>query len=218
MGGANLQSSSVRWEDEGGRYQDDEAYAKEIFLAFTRGSKRFMAENCHIVFWCAHKFLNSTMRIFTNMGWDVCEVPLIWHKSGGEGIAPDVRRQPRRTYEIAIFATKGDRRIAKVKAASISAALTKNHHLSEKPMEVVNHFLEMLVDDTTEILDPTCGSGTALEAAIFLGCKRAIGFDLNPAHVAITNSRCHAALDRRKRILAAGTSTGDIVDSLITDL
>lgn len=218
MGGANLQASSVRWEEAGGRYQDDEEYAREIFLAFTRGSKRFMADNCHVVFWLAHKFLPTTMRIFANLGWDVCEVPLIWHKSGGEGIAPDVRRQPRRTYEIALFATRGDRRIAKVKAASISAALTKNHHLSEKPLEVVTHFLEMLVDDTTEILDPTCGSGTALEAAITLGCKRAIGFDLNPAHVAVTNSRCHAALNRRKRLLAAGAASDDLIDGLIADL
>jgi ParB/RepB/Spo0J family partition protein len=218
MDTANLQASSVRWEGEGGRYSDSPELFDQLLGALVEHQGKLLTENAHVIFWTAHKHLHRVMTEFTKLGWDVCEVPLIWHKSGGEGIAPDVRRQPRRTYEIAVFATKGDRRIAKIKAASISSAMTKVNHLSEKPMEVVNHFLEMLVDDTTEILDPTCGSGTALEAAINLGCKRAIGFDVNEVHVEVTNIRCHAAIQRRRSAIATGPSVEGLVAGVISDL
>jgi ParB/RepB/Spo0J family partition protein len=218
MDTANLQASSVRWEGEGGRYSDSPELFDQLLGALIEHQAKLLTENAHVIFWTAHKHLHRVMTEFTKLGWDVCEVPLIWHKSGGEGIAPDVRRQPRRTYEIAVFATKGDRRIAKIKAASISSAMTKVNHLSEKPMEVVTHFLEMLIDDTTEILDPTCGSGTALEAAINLGCKRAIGFDVNEAHIEVTNTRCHAAIQRRRSAIASGPSVEGIIAGLVSDL
>lgn len=217
MQSANLQSSSVRWEEEDGRYEDSSQLFYDLTKAFIKHQNKILAENAHMIFWTSHKYLPWVQKLI-GLSNNVCEVSLIWHKSGGEGIAPDVRRQPRRTYEIALFATKGDRRIAKVKAASISAAITKVHHLSEKPMEVVTHFLEMLVDETTEILDPTCGAGSALEAAINLGCKRAVGFDVIQKHVDVTNSRCHAALERRRIRAAGGVPHGDTVDSIVADI
>lgn len=207
MDTANLQGSSDRWNLTDGRYDD----SPELFDALTRcffdNQDRFVAESAHCIFWLAHKNFGKIWSRFNYFGWTPCEIPLIWHKSDGAGIAPDVRRQPRRTYEIAVFATRGDRKIAKVKAASVSAPTTKEHHLSEKPLAVVTHFLEMLTDEHTEILDPTCGSGTALEAALRLGAARALGLDVLPAHVERTEQRCQAVATR-----------SDPLDGLVTDL
>lgn len=192
MDTANLQGSSVRWDATDGRYSDSPELFDDLVEVFFEKQNRFVADSAHCIFWLAHKNFGKIWSRFKYFGWIPCEVPLIWHKSDGKGIAPDPRRQPRRTYEIAVFASRGDRTIAKVKDASFSSPTTKEHHLSEKPLAVVTHFLEMCVDETTEILDPTCGSGTALEAALRLGASRALGLDVLPEHVAYTNRRCAA--------------------------
>ena len=211
MDTANLQGSSDRWNTGlEGRYDDSPELFDQLVRAFFDNQDRFVASSAHCIFWLAHKNYGKLWSRFRHFGWTPCEVPLIWHKSDGAGIAPDVRRQPRRTYEIAVFATRGDRPITKVKAASVASPTTKEHHLSEKPLAVVKHFLEMVTDGYTEILDPTCGSGTALEAALNLGAKRALGLDVLPQHVLHTNRRCAGA--------AAAREVPDPLDGIIADL
>jgi DNA modification methylase len=50
-------------------------------------------------------------------------------------------------------------------------------HVSIKPEPVLKHFFRMLVDEHTRLLDPTCGSGTALRAAEGLGAKNSLGIE-----------------------------------------
>lgn len=187
MGSANLQNSSARWDVTDGRYDDTPELFDRLTRAFFDNQDNFISDTAHCIFWLAAKNYGRLASRFAHYGWTVCDVPLIWHKSDNAGIAPDVRRWPRRTYEIAVFASRGDRKILKVKAASIAGPTTKDHHLSEKPTPVVTHFLEMLVDETTEIFDPTAGSGTALRAAKALGAKRGLGLDVLPEHVNYMN-------------------------------
>jgi len=47
---------------------------------------------------------------------------------------------------------------------------------------MLKHFLEMLVDETTTVLDPTCGSGMALRVAEELGARRVLGLEIDPSH------------------------------------
>jgi ParB/RepB/Spo0J family partition protein len=210
MDSANLQGSSDRWNTGlEGRYDDSPELFDALVRAFFDNQDRFIADSAHCIFWLAHRNVGKIMSRFRHYNWTACEVPLIWHKSDGAGIAPDVRRQPRRTYEIAVFATRGDRPISKVKAASVASPTTKLHHLSEKPLAVVTHFLEMITDGYTELLDPTCGSGTACEAALRLGATRVLGLDVKPEHVAHTNRRCAQV---------GAVPTPGSIDSIIADL
>jgi len=45
---------------------------------------------------------------------------------------------------------------------------------------MLRHFLQMLVDKNTTVLDPTCGSGSALAASLQLGSPRVLGVELDP--------------------------------------
>jgi len=185
MDTANLQGSATHHD----RYDDSPELFDALVKAFFEHQDQFIASSAHCIFWLAHKNFGRIHSRFRYHGWTACEVPLIWHKSDGAGIAPDVRRQPRRTYEIAIFATRGDRPIKTVKAASFANPTTKEHHLSEKPLPVVSHFLEMICDEFSVVLDPTCGSGTALEAAKRLGAQSVTGLDVLQQHVDYSNRR-----------------------------
>lgn len=187
VGDTRMQNASYRWETVDERYEDSPETFDRLVRSFFENQDRFIADSAHCIFWTAHKNYGKIASRFNYYGWAVCEVPLIWHKSNHMGMAPDPYRWPRRTYEIAIFASRGDRKILKVKDASCVIASTKEYHFSEKPLEMLTHFFEMVCDHHTELLDPTCGSGTALRVAKKLGAKRTLGLDINPAHVEYVN-------------------------------
>lgn len=197
MDKANLQGGAANWDSDSARYSDSKDLYFSLLDALLQHHPKFLADSAHIIFWFSMNYYAETVSAFRAKGFVVNPFPLIWHKSDGAGIVPDPARGPRRTYETALLITQGDRKIIRTKANSFASPTTKVHHLSEKPLPVVTHFLEMLCDDTTYILDPTCGSGTALEAATHLGATEVCGLDIDERHVAIARKRCADAHARR---------------------
>ena len=187
MGEEALQNSAPRWDTGDGRYADSPELFTDLCRTFFDTQDKFIADSAHCIFWLAAKNYGKIAARFIHYGWSVCDVPLIWHKSDNAGIAPDVRRWPRRTFEMAIFASRGDRKIVKVKGASYSGPTTKDHHLSEKPRAMLEHFFGMVVDGFTEVLDPTCGGGHALLMAKEAGAKSGLGLDVVADHVKYAN-------------------------------
>ena len=55
--------------------------------------------------------------------------------------------------------------------------------MSEKPQSMLEHFFRMVVDDSTTMLDPTCGSGNSVAVAESLGANWATGLELNGDYV-----------------------------------
>ena len=115
------------------------------------------------------------------MGWKVADYCLIWHKSDNAGVAPDPQRGPRNTHEMAFFASRGDRKLTAAGTKSNSFAYpgkrTDAIHVSEKPVAMLSHFFEMLCDEHSAVLDPTCGSANALKVAKTLGANRVLGLE-----------------------------------------
>jgi hypothetical protein len=199
MDTARLQNSASKWVAVGdGRYDDSPELYSDLLNTFFEHQARFVADSAHCIFWCATKTFAATVLRFRSAGWEVYDSGLIWHKSDNAGIASNVRKFPRHTYEIAIFAVRGGRALAKLKADSYSGPTTKEHHLSEKPVEMLEHFFALVVDDTTTVLDPTCGGGTALQVAVQKGASYALGLDVDPAHVLKTYQRIKTAMEARE--------------------
>lgn len=143
-----------------------------------------VAESAHLIFWHSMKFHRETVAQLTEMGWKCNPFPLIWHKSDGSGIAPDPQRGPRQTYEAAIFAIRGDRKITQEGCVANSFAYPGRRdgaiHASEKPYMMLRHFMRMVCDEYSFALDPTCGSGNALKVAEDLGAPRVLGLEQLP--------------------------------------
>lgn len=55
--------------------------------------------------------------------------------------------------------------------------------MSEKPKPVLEHFFRMFIDESSLVLDPTCGSGNAIKVAEDLGANWSTGFDLQEEFV-----------------------------------
>ena len=69
--------------------------------------------------------------------------------------------------------------------------------MSVKSPEMLQYFFAMFVDQNTRMLDPTCGSGSALRAAEALGAGYVIGLEKNE-EFALSARRSLEASRRKK--------------------
>ncbi len=166
---------------------------------------RLMSVSGHLLFWTSadYKTIYKTIEFFGSAAPSLVfqKFPLVWVKSDNAGIASDPRMGPRHTYDTCLMATRGSRQIAKVKSDSYSSPTDKKLHPSTKPEPMLRHFMEMLVDESTIMLDPTCGSGASLRAAESLGAKSVLGLEIDlqyvePARIALRQARAKRLAER----------------------
>ena len=161
-------------------YADDPDVYWALLAELAAAMDSIVAESAHLVFWYSMDYHEDTRRALESMGWKVNPFPLIWFKSDNTGISPDTTRGPRRIYETAFLASRGDRKIIQTVANAFAAPVVKTVHMSEKNPQMLRHFFRMLVDDTTVMLDPTAGSGNAVWVAEAMGANYAIGLEKDP--------------------------------------
>jgi len=184
-------------QTKAGVYEDSPEVARALMDALI--DSRLVSSSAHIVFWTSAAIpnLNTVRNYFLNR-WDcrVDQFPLIWHRTDGAGMVSDITHSGRRTYEAALLITRGDRPLISPKAMSYGSpsARATRIHSSEKPEPMLRHFLSMLVDEYTSILDPTCGSGTALRAALALGAARGVGLEVNPEYATPASEELERAI------------------------
>jgi ParB/RepB/Spo0J family partition protein len=162
-----------------GSYDDSEEAYWRLTACLADNLDRLASESCHLLFWFSMKYYRETLDAICNMGFNCDGFPLVWLKSDNVGLLPDPERGPRRIYETAFLAARGDRKIVAAVSNAYAAPTDRTIHMSAKPEPVLKHFFRMLVDEHTRLLDPTCGSGTAIRAAEGLGAKNVLGIEAN---------------------------------------
>jgi hypothetical protein len=184
--GINAFSSEQMSEDRHKAYDDSEDVYFQLLNCFCENLNKFMAPSAHLVFWFSAKHRDATMRVFREKAPSLVFYPydLIWLKSCNSGVAGDAIRHPRHVYETALFAYRGARNVVKIMADGYSAPTDKKWHTSTKPEPVLKHFFTMLVDESTTLLDPTCGSGSSVRSAEALGAAACLGLEIDPEHCA----------------------------------
>jgi hypothetical protein len=173
----SAQGGAARW----GAYSDSPDVYWQLCAALAENLDRLLLPSAHIIFWFSMNYYTETIDFFTQAApsLDVQPLPLIWHKTDNKGIVSDVERRPRNVVETALFMSRGDRKIIQPVANCYGAPTQKSQsfHISEKPEPMLKHFFRMVVDDMAEVLDPTCGSGSALRAAESMGAGRVMGLE-----------------------------------------
>jgi len=178
------QAKSANWDEQ---YDDSDEVFWELCRCLAENLDRLMSPFAHLFFWTSSDLRrqNEVLQFFQlhAPSLDFCPVPYIWHKTDNRGILPDPKRGGRRVYETALMASRGDRLVVKSVSNAYGAPTSKEIHQSEKPEPMLRHYFQMLVDEDTRLLDPTCGSGTALRAAESLGASYVLGLERNPGYV-----------------------------------
>jgi ParB/RepB/Spo0J family partition protein len=177
-------------------YNDSPDVYWKILKCLCDNLDRLMTPKGHLMLWFSMEYYTETLDFFAEHApsLDFVNFPLIWFKSDNDGIVPDVKRQPRRVYETALMASREDQLLVRPFANLYPAPTNRTYHPSTKPEPMLRHFFQMFVDDTTRLLDPTCGSGSALRAAESLGAEYILGLEQDPTHfenakIALTNFR-----------------------------
>jgi len=165
-------------------YDDKPDLYWELIDCLCENLNRVMSPSAHLVFWFPFDYYTSTLERFRKKAPSLAfqNVPLFWHKSDNIGILPDAKRGPRRIVESAFIASREDRFIIKATSNSYPAPTDKAFHPSTKPEPVLRYFFQMFVDENTRLLDPTCGSGSALRAAESLGANYVFGIERDKEH------------------------------------
>lgn len=184
--GINFDRSPGMRKSVRARYDDSETTLRELMELMPRFP---IAKVAHLIFWFSPQHYENVKLELVRQGWKVDPYPLIWHKSDNSGIIRDAKRTGRNTYEMAFFASRGDRYIVRSVSTSYPAAQPRTGHPSEKNVDMLTHFLRMVVDNTSTVLDPTCGSGTALIAAKRLGAKTILGVEKDPEFYKLARDR-----------------------------
>jgi hypothetical protein len=160
-----------------GDYIDDFATFERLLDALEAGVGRLLGSSAHVIFWFSMRHYQYTFERLSRF-LRVDPYPLVWHKSDNKGTLPDPSRGPRRIYEVAFFASHGDRKIVAPVSNVFSGPTDRTAgHMSEKSQAMLEHFMRMVVDENTSLLDGTCGSGSALRAADRLGARSVLGLD-----------------------------------------
>lgn len=188
-----------------GTYEDTPEIYWSLVEAFLNYGENFVEDSAHLLFWFSMDYYEETrLRLGRTVRpdgtevanpWKVNPFPLVWHKTDGKGILPDPKRGPRRIYETAFLASRGDRPIVRPVANVVGSPIQPGRHMSEKPQAVLLHFFTMLVDAHSTILDPTCGSGSALRAGFTMKAERLLGLELNPEFAAHADEALRAHID-----------------------
>lgn len=186
-------SGSESWE----KYDDSPELYQELLQTLVQNKDKLFFHSAHLMFWFSMKFYEETKKTLEAAGFAVNPFPLIWVKD--RGIIPDPLRGPRRVTETAFFCSLGDRKVIKSVPNAAYHKVEKTDHISTKPRAMLLKFFEMFVDTSTEILDPTCGSGSALVAAQSLGAKRIVGLDTNEEYVDATQRGLKLARKRDEK-------------------
>ena len=183
--GINYQNSAQGGSTAQESYADTADIYWELCDTLCKNLPRLLLPRAHIVFWFSMKFYTETIEFFkqnvpSQFKFKIMPQPLVWLKSDGKGIVSDSDLYPRNVYEVALFMSFGDKTInTPVWNAHAAPTLrADSFHLSEKPEPMLRHFFKMLCDENTELLDPTCGSGSAIRAAIDYKVKRALGLEV----------------------------------------
>ena len=159
-----------------GEYSDTPEDYWFLVASLLQNWDRLAQEQCHLMFWFSMEFYHETFQELSTR-LTVNPFPLVWVKSDNIGLLPDPERGPRRIYETAFLATAGDRKIVRAVSNAVAVPRGANTHMSQKAPGALAHFFRMFVDESTSLLDPTCGSGSALRAAKDLGAGMVLGLE-----------------------------------------
>lgn len=117
-------------------------------------------------------------------GWTPFRTPIIWRKSLSEGMAPWQGKGPRRTYELLIYATKGQKGLITSPTDIFDfsrVSRSERTHGAEKPVDLLEAIIECSTLPGDFVLDPCCGSGSSLVAASRTR-RTGLGIELDEQH------------------------------------
>lgn len=156
-------------------YEDSKEYFDSFIGKVLSELFRVAKPSAHLYLFCDPRMYAQISFEAELAGWNVWHVPLIWNKLNG--MLPRPEHGPRRTYEMIMFASKGDKTVTRVAPDVITITQDANiKHGAQKPVALYEDLLSRSVDPGAVVLDCFAGSGPIFPAADKCYCT-AVGIE-----------------------------------------
>lgn len=175
--GAGFRARSVHHHN----YTDTVDNARGLAQVILTEGFRLTKPRANIFIFCDIDLFPWLKTTAANMGWTVFRRPLIWMKSESEGLAPWGGQGPRITTEFIFYATKGQRGLNASPTDVFDDRRVARHervHAAEKPIDLFKRLISCSSLPGDRILDPCCGSGSSLAAALELN-RAGLGIEID---------------------------------------
>lgn len=149
-------------------YEDTPDVARAIYQSIILDGFRIAKPMANMWLFCDIDMFFTLRDMCARVGWVPFRTPVIWRKSMSEGMAPWQGKGPRRTYELLLYATKGQKGLLTSPVDVLDemrVGRADRIHAGEKPVELLKQVIEASTLPGDFVLDPCCGSGSALVAA-----------------------------------------------------
>jgi site-specific DNA-methyltransferase (adenine-specific) len=151
-----------------------EIFKNERFPALFEASYRALAKNAHLYVICDQETMFAIRPMGEAAGFKFWK-PVIWHKTGRIGMGYHYRC----CYEVVLFFEKGKRKLQDLAMPDVLPCdRVYNGYPTEKPVPLLQKFIEQSSSPGELVLDPFVGSGSSGEAALRLG-RNFAGNDLS---------------------------------------
>jgi len=184
--------------DGGGKYSGithnyDDSLEKWLLLMETWCplSIKITKREAHAYIFCDFDRFHQLKAFMQKAGWDVFRTPIICRKLNS-GRVPRPEHGPRRTWEMCLYAIKGNKRTIRIYPDWAEALPDKNDgHGATKPVSLYTNLLQRSIQPGDHVIDTFAGSGPIFGAAQLLKCY-ATGVEMEQEYYGLSLKRLQA--------------------------
>ena len=173
-----------------GTFADDNLDIVQLSADVAVESFRVLRNNRFAVFFYGMNYHGVLYDALTTAGFIVDVYPFIWLRD--RSAPPDGFARYSKTYDPAFICSKGCPRFIRPNLANSIAIPSvrgaERLHAAQKPLAIMQKFIEDMTTEGCIVLDPFAGSGTTGEAALRTR-RKCILFELEPANCILIRSR-----------------------------
>jgi hypothetical protein len=192
---AGTESSLSTYKDDEERYIRLLTMAPDLF--------RVIRPNGWLVWFFGMSWYGEVKRVFSDAGFTVDELPVVWNRSGGRCHTNRPDRYFTRGYDVAIHAFKGEPQIIRrglPNVITVDPVPTNERELTvERPIELYEELITRLTVPGEYVADFFPGSGSCLAACAKNG-RRYYGNELDPERRAVAIKKVKAYTPDRQNV------------------
>lgn len=203
------------------QYDDSKETALNFYRELFRRGFHLLKPQGHIFLFCDIEHFITIRTFAEQQAFSTWRTPVIWQK-GFDGTAPWGRNGFARTYEIGLFAAKGQKPLQHGPEPDIKLIkrVDRNDrlHAAEKPPELLRWLLQLTCIPGSNVLDPCCGSAPLLPAAKGLGLELTLVEQSKEYYeAALARSATIDQEDTPEDTVARAPLTTDDLDAMLED-